>query len=261
MADDILALSGIYAIKNVINNKSYIGSAVCFKNRFKTHKSLLKRNAHHSIKLQRAWNKYGEDSFEFSILEIVEDKEHLLSREQHYLDLTDSAKSKGYNICLKAGSMLGMKQSAETKAKISAASKGKPRPNNILVFSGKKLSKEHIAKVVAFHKGRKRSDETKQKISNAMLGHKKWLGKKHTQAAKDKISLANKGRPREKGIKRPQYVIDKMVEVAKKWCKQVMIDGIVYPSYTYAAKELKCDKSTIGNMVKDGRATLVNNLY
>ena len=55
----------IYAILNIINGKSYIGSAINFDRRKKTHLRLLNKNSHHSIKLQNAYNKYGVDSFLF----------------------------------------------------------------------------------------------------------------------------------------------------------------------------------------------------
>ena len=34
--------SGIYAIKNTVTGKSYIGSAISFKSRWKTHRTLLR---------------------------------------------------------------------------------------------------------------------------------------------------------------------------------------------------------------------------
>ena len=42
---------GIYKIKNIINGKVYIGSAIYFIKRWSVHKSELKNNKHHSIKL------------------------------------------------------------------------------------------------------------------------------------------------------------------------------------------------------------------
>jgi hypothetical protein len=40
--------SGIYCIKNIINNKLYIGSAKNFRIRFNIHLSQLRKNKHHS---------------------------------------------------------------------------------------------------------------------------------------------------------------------------------------------------------------------
>lgn len=88
--------TGIYIIKNTINNKFYIGSAsVKLRLRINHHISSLKRGEHKNIKLQRAYNKYGENSFVIEILEIC--NENILEREQHYLDGMEAVE-KGYNI-------------------------------------------------------------------------------------------------------------------------------------------------------------------
>lgn len=80
--------SGIYMIKNILNNNKYIGSTNNFKRRFNKHRSELRKNIHHSIHLQRAYNKYGEDKFIFVILGICEPvHDTLLMLEQKYLDL------------------------------------------------------------------------------------------------------------------------------------------------------------------------------
>lgn len=64
--------SGVYMIKNVLNNHKYIGSTKNFKQRLKQHLSDLRNNKHHSPHLQAAWNKYGEKHFVFQILETCE---------------------------------------------------------------------------------------------------------------------------------------------------------------------------------------------
>lgn len=77
---------GIYQIKNKITNKIYIGSSLDIHERWINHKSELKHQRHHSIHLQRAWNKHGSDNFEFIVLENCDD-ENIYIREQHYLDI------------------------------------------------------------------------------------------------------------------------------------------------------------------------------
>lgn len=64
-----MIMIGVYYIKNKINNKIYIGSSKDIYTRKSQHYSELRGNYHTNIILQRSWNKYGEDSFEFGILE------------------------------------------------------------------------------------------------------------------------------------------------------------------------------------------------
>lgn len=92
-------ICGIYKIQNSINGKVYIGSSKDIYRRWSDHKSSLKRNAHHSYKLQRAWNKYGADNFTFDIIQIVEDVCNLKNLEQTCLDSYKSYDfNYGYNV-------------------------------------------------------------------------------------------------------------------------------------------------------------------
>ena len=109
----------IYMIRNIINNKIYIGSAKDFKTRMYKHKSQLRRNIHHSQHLQRAYNKYGKESFSFEIFEYVKDIDKLIEREQVWLDFFKPE----YNSYKIAYSPLGHKCSNETKQKMSISNK------------------------------------------------------------------------------------------------------------------------------------------
>lgn len=113
--------SVIYKIQNNVTGKYYVGSAVNWINRKKNHKYNLRYNKHINPHLQNSWNKYGEDNFEFIVLEEVEDPKRLITREQAYLDLNTD----GYNICKTAGSTLGRIHKESTKEKIGAAHRGK----------------------------------------------------------------------------------------------------------------------------------------
>ena len=50
----------IYKIENKIAGKLYIGSSLSLKNRWERHRRDLNSGIHHSIHLQRAWDKYGD---------------------------------------------------------------------------------------------------------------------------------------------------------------------------------------------------------
>ncbi|MBT9788673.1 hypothetical protein GPK90_04850 [Clostridium sp. MCC344] len=65
-------LIGVYQIKNVANGKIYIGSSKDIFTRWKQHKAKLNKNAHVNEHLQKAWNKYGENNFIFSIVELCD---------------------------------------------------------------------------------------------------------------------------------------------------------------------------------------------
>ena len=115
---------GIYKINNKINNKIYIGQTVNIEKRWYKHKWDLNNNKHTNKHLQRAWNKYGEDNFHFSIIEEC-DTEELDIKEKDYIQLFDSFKN-GYNRTLggEHGNR-GMIVSMETRRKLSELLKGR----------------------------------------------------------------------------------------------------------------------------------------
>ena len=81
-----LKVSGIYCIENVTNHKTYIGSSKNIYQRLLKHFALLRHNKHQNPHLQSAWNKYGEDSFRWYILELCDNSE-LAKLEQQCIDL------------------------------------------------------------------------------------------------------------------------------------------------------------------------------
>jgi group I intron endonuclease len=120
----LINASGIYQIRNVVTNKLYIGSATSIRQRVYWHIRNLNNNKHHSILLQRSWNKHGHYSFEFKVLEECS-IDLLEQREQFYLDWFECYKpDKGYNIYNIVGSPRGRKLTEEHKLKISKGGKG-----------------------------------------------------------------------------------------------------------------------------------------
>jgi len=77
--------SGIYKIINKLDGKYYIGSSQNITKRWYSHKTRLKHNKHWNSYLQNAYNKYGVNNFEYTIVEYVNISE-LLKVEQLYLD-------------------------------------------------------------------------------------------------------------------------------------------------------------------------------
>ena len=65
-----MKVSGVYIITNTNNFKVYIGSSHDIRYRWSRHKRDVNDNVHHSLALQRAWDKYGEDTFDFNVIEL-----------------------------------------------------------------------------------------------------------------------------------------------------------------------------------------------
>lgn len=141
--DHIYQKIGIYGIKNKVNGKIYIGkTGMNFGDRWDSHRALLRNNKHFNSYLQHAWNKYGEDNFEFIIVEECSVNQ-LNDKEKYYISYYKKL-NKSYNIADggEGGCFLGKHLSDETKKKIG-------EKNRIHML------------------GRKMSDNTKQKMSNS----------------------------------------------------------------------------------------------
>lgn len=202
--------SGIYLIRNTLNNKVYVGQSIHINVRWREHLKCAKWG--HKSHLYDAIRKYGAAAFTHEVLELCP-PELFDEREAYWMTHYDCrSPDNGYNL-LPAGQRgrimdsgtreriasklrgrkrdpevvqriaeksRGRKHSDETKAKISAALKGK------------KISAEQIAKQVASLKARWESmtDEERQSYSAKRQGYV------HTDEAKTKMSQAHSGKPK-----------------------------------------------------------------
>ena len=191
-------ISGIYKIVNTGNGKKYVGSTVNVKKRWNEHRRDLRQNKHHSPYLQRAWNKYGEDTFEFLIIEECEPvKKILIEREQFWIDTVHAYGKTGYNVAKTAGaSMAGMKHTKSTLKKMRGRNwteeqrLGISGENNHMY--GRTHTPEVKEKLSELGKGKTHTEEHKEKIKGE--GNPMY-GKKHTEESKARMSEAQKNRP------------------------------------------------------------------
>ncbi|MBO6272764.1 GIY-YIG nuclease family protein [bacterium] len=194
-------MRGVYKILNCKNNKFYIGSSVDIERRFESHRKELIAGTHNNKHLQNAWNKYGESSFRFLVVEEVANINELRNRETYYLQSTNCTNPDvGYNLLNNANIGLGVCASKEVRQKISKACSGSKNGNY-----GRKHTKEELIcmrnnrwgegyeckpRKVYYHKktpeelaiSRKRmsdfirnrpvSDETREKLRQSRLGKK-----------------------------------------------------------------------------------------
>lgn len=95
MTKSLPSIVGIYCIENVVNKKRYIGQSTDIYKRWRSHRGALNCQSHSNKHLQRAWNKYGNKSFNFFILEECNENE-LNELEQYYINKYNTF-YKGYN--------------------------------------------------------------------------------------------------------------------------------------------------------------------
>lgn len=271
----------IYLIINKNNNKFYVGRTKDYQARWNHHKRLLQTSKHHCIYLQNAWNKYGQECFDFVILEEIDLNDELLeynkavALEQEILDeyvcgvdiyntssysVTGVVKGEDHpNYGLHPRDWLGDK--VYQKVQKNFLNKDKTGKNNPFY---EKTHTEETRKLLSelaslnnvgagnpFY-GRKHTDETKRKISEKAKVNNKgeknpFYGKKHSEAAKKAISEANKGKL--KGIPKSEKTREKMRQNSKSSIA-VEIDGIIYRSFTEAQRQLGIDRKAIAKKAR-----------
>jgi len=171
----------IYRVTNKINGKCYIGQTIKTLNRRKTgHYSSMRYGS--ELIFHKALRKYNKDVFEWGVIEECSNRQELDLREIYHIKGYNSFKN-GYNAC--PG---GKSHSKITREKISKGNTGKRwkfTPEQLKRLSdahkGIKPSKECIRKRTIANTGKKRTEETKRKMSKSAKGNsrcaKEWTFK------------------------------------------------------------------------------------
>lgn len=203
----------IYTIRNVVDQKFYVGSTANMRERFRTHRGKLRRGAHHCHHLQAAWIKYGEEVFKFEVVERLSEGASyadLQAAEDVWLEKHVGTKE-CYNHGLRSGAPwrgcrpedhpnYGNIMLEEQKAVLSSIAKQQwldadPR-------TGTQHSEETKAKIsakvqTALAEGRGGkfipSEETRRKMSEALKGNQCAKGYKRTPEEIEKIRARTKG--------------------------------------------------------------------
>lgn len=166
---------GIYAIVNKINSKRYIGKSINIESRWSNHLYNLRKDTRSkdtNRHLFGAFKKYGEESFGFEYLEIVEPDDVLLAeRELYWITKYNSLdRNCGYNLRLDSDSKCIV--SDETRELIRKSVTGESNPNYGNAWTDdQKIKASEIAK--RNHElGRYSSEETRRKHSE--ISRKFW---------------------------------------------------------------------------------------
>ena len=224
-------MQGIYQIKSKQNNRVYVGSSKNIRTRWRDHRSALRKNRHGNQPLQNAWNKYGEESFQLEILEIVEgEREILWEREKYWLDI----QTKMVNVYNVAEQIGGGNLGPEVIQKI------------------RQSSIQYWQTHDGYWKGRKRTEENIQKSRKGLLlyyeTHDVWnKGKKlgpQTEEHKRKNSEANMGRiiPEETRRKTSATLMGHPVSDETRQKLSIALSGENHPNYGKHRSKETCAK-------------------
>lgn len=260
----------IYKIVNLVNDKFYVGSTIHKKVRFRQHRKLLRNNKHHCKPLQAAWNKYGEDKFDFRVIEEVPNALSLAEVEDRYLQ-----EHVGKTYCYNTG--------------YSSTAPWRNAPAHITPNFGKLVSTEQKEKISTTLKayyaedyfnhprvGKQHSEETKAQISASKKENptRYWQGKERDEETKAKIGDAQRGKPKapgrtlseegrakvraniEAGRSHKHWVGKKHTDEAKaKMSKKVhaMPDNLTFPSLTATLEHYDIKMPTLRRALKSGK--------
>ncbi len=96
---------GVFQIRNLVNEKVFVGSALNLPGIFNRHRLELRMGSHRNKPLQTEWSEFGADKFAFEILDEltpVSDPQHnyredLLHLEDLWLEKLQPYGEQGYN--------------------------------------------------------------------------------------------------------------------------------------------------------------------
>lgn len=229
----------IYLIKNKINGKFYLGSTKNLHKRKLKHFRDLKNQKHHSIYLQRSYNKYGIDNFDFII---IETSFNYLQREQELLNQIDFSDSYNISICATGGNFIHNHPEKDRLIKEATERlKNAPRP------------KPRYGELNSNWRGGKTFCKCGTRInsnSNSCIKCKKmsgennhFYGKTHSEESKEKIRQKHFGK----------YNGNQE--------KIVIIENIEYKSLSEASRVLEINASTILFRIKSNNKKFTNYNY
>jgi group I intron endonuclease len=204
----------IYLSTNLINGKQYIGDH--------STNNINDSYLGSGVLIKKSIKKYGRQNFRKEIIKIFETKREAFDAQEKYILKYNTLTPNGYNISIKGGHQEKKSLSPETLEKIRLSLAGKKlnlteeqRKRRREIQRGKKHSEEtknkirlkNLGKKVSegskeknrqHHLGKKLSAKSKEKISQSLIGNTRTLGHKNSKEQNEKISQSlmgkNKGR-------------------------------------------------------------------
>jgi len=244
---ETMAMKAIYRLINLTTGKSYVGQSVNVIKRRLQHFSNLKCGRHENDYLQKSYNKYGQSSFIFEILEEIDGltQEEVNNREKLWIEHFNSY-DEGYNLTQGGDGTQGRSFSIEERKKRSIKMAG---------------SGNHFF-------GKKHSIETRKRLSaigSLRTGSKNhFYGKTHSEDWKEQRQLLYKRKKEagwvspNKGMAKPKEAVRAMKQNMPQR-KEIVVDGIEYASISECSRKLGLHRATI--RLRLGRQDFPNYQY
>lgn len=254
-------MGGLYEIRNTVTGNVYVGVTQNFHMRFNRHRYEMRHNRHHSLYLQRAWNKYGEAAFDFVIVkecspaeaisleterlqnldglynvspcssggDIISghpERKDIIGRMKnslvrHFEAMSPAERQEVYGLSGERNGMYGRSHTPEARRKISKHLRG-------LDLRGERSHRFGV----------KASEETRRKLSQVASERtgeaNPFYGKHHSEATRAKLSKQRKG-------KKPTNM------------RPILADGVRYESVTEAARQLGVTPALIVYRLKSAK--------
>lgn len=232
----------IYLILNQINGKYYIGSTTNWKKRKRSHFKQLRKGIHHSLYLQRAFNKYGENNFIFILIETCYFNPQI--REQGLLDSLNIAND-SYNISLAAsgGNTFSNNPNKEIIRKKLIENLRPCWANSLHLFASDNPNWKGGKNKCKCCKEISKNAFTCSKCRDRTKACNPFFGKKHSQKTKDNLSKIKLG----------------SLNLAQS--KEISVNGIVYKSLSEASNALRIHITTLSYRARSTNPKFSNIFY
>jgi len=269
---------GVYKISNTLcpDGKYYIGYSCDIHKRWRTHRSTLKSNKHCNIRMQRAYEKYGSECFDYEILQECETEEEAKNVELSYLeDLTIRDKLYNLHYNSSGGDLLTYHPNKEEIIERRAREQ-KKRNSELTPQEYKRRFCTKIGEKNGMY-GRTHTNEVKRFFSNLHKGNTYNLGLKMSVEQRKRMSEARKGKNTgddnpffgkhhsEETLKKIQETKQKNIakygRTMPKTTREVIIDGKKYISTTEAGRQLNVCTATILHRIKSPNPLYINYSY
>lgn len=234
--------SYIYAIKNLINGKMYIGK----------HCGSDDDYFGSGVALSKAVKKYGKSNFVKEIIELCSESE-LNEREVYWIAYYNTYNGSGYNLTPGGdGWTVGMKHKKESIEKISKSKKGK--------VTISEQQKELIKASLRSYYDSMTPEERKNIYGKGGRAGKGIKKAPFTEQHKLNLSKSQKGKKKKQTKEHRQ----KIGLTKRKQVEAYTVDGKLvetYSSMTEAAKKINGNISEISKSCKDGKTTVKGFLF